>query len=304
MTSSEKNKEAFVWIWLPKETKPVVAGKIVEENNYYIFNYGKSYLERENAIPIYDKELPLIPGRITPLKGLTIPNCIRDAAPDAWGRRVIISKLFGRKNIQIDNMELNELTYLLLSGSDRIGALDFQYSPTNYELRSSANANLSELLELAERVEQKLPLTPELEQVLYHGSSIGGARPKALIDSKNNKEFLAISTTIDVKNCDQSIIKSAANIQDYVIQLCKLIEMERVGDCQITIFGKDNDDYSGFTMVQLIQTSLISAHFNTMTNTAYIDIFSTKVYNANLACKFTLDFFKGEESEYKVHIRK
>ena len=127
---------------------------------------------------------------------------------------------------------------------------------------------------------------------------------QTLIDSKNNKEFLAISTTIDVKNCDQSIIKSAANIQDYVIQLCKLIEMERVGDCQITIFGKDNDDYSGFTMVQLIQTSLISAHFNTMTNTAYIDIFSTKVYNANLACKFTLDFFKGEESEYKVHIRK
>ena len=46
MTSDPHNKEAFVWIWLPGETQPVVAGKLEADNGIIHFNYGKSYLER------------------------------------------------------------------------------------------------------------------------------------------------------------------------------------------------------------------------------------------------------------------
>src|SRR5690606_30562088 len=153
-----------------------------------LFNYGKSYLERRNdtapAISLYEPELPLKSGELPLLDGLSMPGCIRDAAPDAWGRRVIINKTLGLKSKNADTADLDELTYLLESGSDRIGALDFQRSPTEYVPRAAANVPLSELLESAERVEKGVPLTPELDLALYHGSSIGGARPKALIESE------------------------------------------------------------------------------------------------------------------------
>lgn len=85
MTSN--NREAFVWIWLPDETTPVVAGRLEADNGSVLFNYGKSYLERvggqPHAMPVYQPELPLQAGALPPFEGLTLPGCIRDAAPDA-----------------------------------------------------------------------------------------------------------------------------------------------------------------------------------------------------------------------------
>ncbi len=202
MMTSKKNDEAFVWIWLPGETQPVVAGKLEAENGFIHFNYGKSYLERISdknpAIPIYEPELPLRPGILPLLQGLEMPNCIRDAAPDAWGRRVITNKMLGHKGKDTDTGDLSELTYLLESGSDRIGALDFQSSPAEYIPRSAHSARLEELLESAGRVEQGIPLTPELDQALFHGSSIGGARPKALVEDHGTKYIAKFSSSADV----------------------------------------------------------------------------------------------------------
>ncbi|SFL27488.1 serine/threonine-protein kinase HipA [Desulfomicrobium norvegicum] len=133
-----------------------------------------------------------------PLLGdLNIPNCIRDAAPDAWGRRVIINWQFGKKGGDTDTADLGELTYLLESGSGRIGALDFQRSPTEYVSRAAENATLEELLESADRVEKGVPLTPELDHALFHGSSIGGARPKALIEDHGTKYIAKFSSSSD-----------------------------------------------------------------------------------------------------------
>ncbi len=208
MTSNGTYKEAYVWIWLPDETKPVVAGKLEADNGNILFNYGKSYLERigstRPAIPIYDPELPLKAGALPLLDGLSMPGCIRDAAPDAWGRRVIINKKLGLKGTGTDTAELDELTYLLESGSDRIGALDFQSSPFEYVPRSANNVSLEELLESAERVEKGVPLTPELDQALFHGSSIGGARPKALIEDQGTKYVAKFSSSSDL----YSIVKA------------------------------------------------------------------------------------------------
>jgi len=203
MTSNKADKEAYVWVWLPEATEPVVAGKLEADDQGHVqFNYGKSYLERVNdtppAIPLYEPELPLKEGMLPLLDGLNMPGCIRDAAPDAWGRRVIINKKLGRKGKDTDTDELGELTYLLESGSDRIGALDFQRSPSEYMPRSATNVPLEELLKSAERVEQGVPLTPELDQALFHGSSIGGARPKALIEDQGTKYVAKFSSSSDL----------------------------------------------------------------------------------------------------------
>ena len=203
MTSNNISREAFVWIWLPGITEPVVAGKLQTYNGNILFNYGKSYLERvyDTAMPaiaIYEPELPLQSGVLPLLDGLSMPGCIRDAAPDAWGRRVIINKKLALKGSNTDTTILDELTYLLESGSDRIGALDFQRSPSEYAPRSSTHVTLEELLVSAERVEKGVLLTPELDQALFHGSSIGGARPKALIEDENKKHVAKFSSSTDL----------------------------------------------------------------------------------------------------------
>ena len=200
MTSENGYKEAFVWIWLPGEIEPVVAGVLTQVGRKLHFNYGRSYLDRENAIAIYKPELPLQRGDIPPLPNLSMPSCIRDASPDAWGRRVLINRKFGLKGDDAAGQELGELTYLLESGSDRTGALDFQPSPTQYVARSMDYASLDQLMQAAERVEMGLPLPKELDKALQHGTSLGGARPKALLESDDKKFIAKFSKSTDLYN--------------------------------------------------------------------------------------------------------
>ncbi len=200
--TSNSDQEAFVWIWLPDQTEPIVAGRLEADNGNTLFNYGKSYLERLNdsnpAMAIYEPELPLKAGALPLPDGLAMAGCIRDAAPDAWGRRVIINKKLGRNSAGIDTAELGELTYLLESGSDRIGALDFQRSPTEYLPRETGTVSMDELIESAARVEKGVPLTAELDLALYHGTAIGGARPKALVQNQDKKYVAKFSSSADL----------------------------------------------------------------------------------------------------------
>ncbi len=198
MTSREAPREAYVWIWLPGATGPVVAGRLSADGNTLRFLYGRSYLARDDAIAIYDPELPLRRGSLPLLDNLSMPGCLRDAAPDAWGRRVIINRKLGMRGRNIDTARLDELTYLLDSGSDRIGALDFQHSPTEYVPREASNATMKELLTAAAKVERGVPLNPDLDQALFHGTSIGGARPKALIVEGDRKYIAKFSAQGDV----------------------------------------------------------------------------------------------------------
>jgi serine/threonine-protein kinase HipA len=204
MISKPHQDEAFVWIWLPGATQPVVAGRISRQGERLSFNYGQSYLDRADAIPIFEPELPLQRGLISPAAGLSMAGCLRDGTPDAWGRRVILSHLFGRAGRDTDIGTLDELTYMLASGSDRIGALDFQASPTEYEPRGAQAAGLEELLGAAEKIERGIPLTPELDQALLHGSSIGGARPKAMIEDADRKLIAKFSSSTDTYNVVKS----------------------------------------------------------------------------------------------------
>jgi serine/threonine-protein kinase HipA len=190
--------EAFVWTWLPGAGAPVVAGRLeVAGGGVVNFNYGRSYLDRENAIPLYLPELPLRPGSIAPLDGLAIPGCIKDAGPDAWGQRVVMQHLLGAGARGRDPAALGPLTYLLRSGSDRIGALDFQERPDVYVNRDEMNATLSELMEAADAVGDGRPLPHALDLALLHGSSVGGARPKALLEDRGRALIAKFSASTD-----------------------------------------------------------------------------------------------------------
>lgn len=180
-TTSDPPREAFVWVWLPGATDPVVAGRLEVVGDLVDFVYGRSYLSRSEAIPLFDPELPLRPGRIPPPPGMPIAGCIADAGPDAWGQRVILNRVLGAARRDTDPADLSRLTYLLESGSDRTGALDFQRSADEYVPREDGVADLEQLLDAATKVEEGVALTPALQQVLFAGSSIGGARPKAAL---------------------------------------------------------------------------------------------------------------------------
>ncbi len=200
ISDASRPREAFVWIWLPGKTAPVVAGRIHAEDDHFVFTYGRSYLAREDAIPVYAPELPLRVGAILPAPPLDIANVLRDSSPDAWGRRVIAHRFAGGRNGAGEMVDLDELTFMLQSGSDRIGALDFQASPTNYVPRESDNETLDRLLDSADRVDRGLPLAPDPAEALQHGTAIGGARPKALIRDGDIKYVAKFSSSIDTYN--------------------------------------------------------------------------------------------------------
>jgi len=228
MTSKSVNQEnAFVWIWLPGKTAPVIAGQVTRDKDegIVLFNYGKSYLSRDNALSLNEKELPLIQGIQNPLTGLKIASCLRDAAPDAWGRRVIINRLMNITGSEIDSVNLDEIVYLMESGSDRIGALDFQASNSEYVARENVGVSMDDLQRAAEQVNKRIPLTPQLAAALLHGTAVGGARPKVLIDSDNGKYIAKFSTSTDLYD----VIKA-----EYIaMSLAKLVNLN-VAEVKLT----------------------------------------------------------------------
>lgn len=117
---------------------------------------------------------------------------------------------------------------------------------------------------------------------------------------KNN--CWGLMSSVDVSDCDPHLIRDADMIKQYVIELCDLIEMKRFQETKVVNFGED-EKVAGYSMVQLIETSLISGHFANQTNTAYIDIFSCKLYDPTKATEFTKAFFRGKDARLKVHFR-
>lgn len=194
---------------------PVVAGRIWRSADQYFFNYGKSYLALDIAVPLNPYELPLQSGVIAPKSNLTIAGCLRDGSPDAWGRRVILNRLANSAEYVAQIDENDELLFMLNSGSNRTGALDFQHSATQHKPRESEPATFDELVRSAERVEQGIALTPTLDKALIHGTSIGGARPKAHIidnDTQYIAKFSSQSDTREVVKGEYIAMRLAAEV--------------------------------------------------------------------------------------------
>ncbi len=194
MTSDPlRERRVFAWTWLPGESQPVVAGAVDRVGPARLdFTYARSYLENEAAISLYAPELPLRRGAQEALDGLTIAACLNDATPDSWGQRVIGNRLgAGDRALSIE-------TYMLESGSNRFGAIDFQESATAYRPRLDT-ATLDELYDAAEKVLAGLPLSPAIGDALINGTAIGGAHPKVILTDDDGTEYIAkLSVSTDV----------------------------------------------------------------------------------------------------------
>ncbi len=194
MTSDPyRSRRVFVWTWLPGESTPVVAGAVDRVGADRLdFTYARSYLDNANAISLYAPELPLRRGLQEPLDGLTVAASLKDATPDSWGERVIGNR------IGSGDAELSVETYMLESGSNRLGALDFQVSPEKYRPRLDT-ASLDELYDAAEKVLAGEQLNPAIGDALMNGTAIGGAHPKVLITDASGAEYIAkLSVSSDV----------------------------------------------------------------------------------------------------------
>jgi len=136
-------------------------------------------------------------------------------------------------------------------------------------------------------------------------SEIKNATNTPFVDVKNDYKTIqawGMETCLDLKNCNPDTIRSAEKIKEYVIKLCDLIEMKRFGDCVVVHFG-DDEEVAGYSMTQLIETSLISGHFANKTNNVYINIFSCKEYDPEVAAQFTQEFFQADAYETNVLLR-
>ena len=128
------------------------------------------------------------------------------------------------------------------------------------------------------------------------------AEGSPLIQRAIDEKVWGIASSIDIYDCDPEKIRSAAYIRQFVIDLCDLIEMKRFGETQVVHFGED-ERVAGYSMVQLIETSLISAHFANLTNVTYLDVFSCKPYDPDVVAEFACNYFGGEQANLNVTLR-
>ncbi len=126
---------------------------------------------------------------------------------------------------------------------------------------------------------------------------------KGLKEKFSNENMWGLLTSIDLHHCNPEIIRDAEAIKLYVDKLCQIIEMKRYGDTQVVNFGEE-ERVAGFSMTQLIETSLISGHFANQSNAAYIDIFSCKYYDPQVAADFTQQYFQAKDITIHYILRK
>ena len=198
-------RSVFVFAHLPQGWAPAGRLSLTQERDVVAssFAYGTRYIERPDAFEIDPVSLslmdkPRVRGvELFPVNQLTQFGGIRDAAPDAWGRRVIEAQRRAPAN------SLSEADYLLGAGSDRVGALDVRAALDSPVQPGAASIHkLHYMLEAAERIEQGLPIPASLAAVFGAGASAGGARPKATVRDEANQlwlaKFPAVGDTFDV----------------------------------------------------------------------------------------------------------
>ncbi len=117
------------------------------------------------------------------------------------------------------------------------------------------------------------------------------------------KKIYGYELVMDLEGCAKEVLTSRRKLKEYVDKLCKLIKMKPYGKTLIPHFGTKVSFTKGYSLVQLIETSSITGHFSEFWRTAYINIFSCKKYNHDLAKKFTHQFFKANGIKTKFITR-
>jgi serine/threonine-protein kinase HipA len=189
MTS--KPQECFVYIQLPATFETVTAGRYQLESQDGVpvgrFVYGRSYRENASAVPLDPFDLPIVPRTFETAKMRGIFGALRDASPDSWGRGVIEK--------QLKRTDLSEIDYLLHSPEDRAGALSFglNVEPPAPTRRFNRVLQLDLLMREADRYMQDAApandavaaVAEQVEALVNPGTSLGGARPKNVVEDED-----------------------------------------------------------------------------------------------------------------------
>ncbi len=111
--------------------------------------------------------------------------------------------------------------------------------------------------------------------------------------------YWGLSSCIDLYDCDLGLMQDANAIKRFVHELCDRIQMRRFGETQVVYFG-DDPRVTGFSMTQLIETSLVSAHFADASRAIYLDVFSCAPYEPKDVAAFAAGYFKARRHELHV----
>lgn len=210
--------ELYVFAHLPAGFVPAGVLELTESAEGVAassFSYGVGYLARPNAfevdpvsLSISDKDQVRYKA-LYPANSLPLFGGIRDAAPDAWGRRVIEAKH------RVPANSLPESIYLLEAGSDRVGALDVRSALGDGQSKGVASVqSLEYLQEAAERIELGEPVPARLTDLFGSSPGAGGARPKAAVRDKTGlmwlAKFASRNDTFDVARAEHATLRLAA----------------------------------------------------------------------------------------------
>lgn len=108
---------------------------------------------------------------------------------------------------------------------------------------------------------------------------------------------------LDLHNCNPAKIRSRDKITSFVIELCRLLDMRRHGEPWAERFGLNSPKTAGYSVVQLIETSSIVAHFSELTNSVYLDIFSCKPFDQDRIVGFCYYFFEAKTTKTRCLVR-
>lgn len=121
-------------------------------------------------------------------------------------------------------------------------------------------------------------------------ASLGGGLKLENVQPKTNIESWGLHLTIDAANCNPKAIRSRSTIDKFTRELVRTIDMKAFGEPQIVMFGDGNK--KGYTLVQLIETSNICAHFCEENNTLYFDLFSCKYFSKDVVKQLLYNYFQ------------
>ncbi len=228
-------RECYVYIVLPGATEFVTAGRFrifptPEGQAVGEFVYGRRYLERDDAVELDPVELRLRRGLYETARMQGFFGAIRDSMPDFWGRRIIERKA--------GHTQLEEFDYLMLGPADRAGALGFGLNaePPVLQHTSNRSVDLERLQIAADAVindESGIAgsAAEQVEALMLLGTSLGGARPKTVVENDQDLWLAKFSRQDDRWNHPR--------VEHGLLKLAEACELS-VADSKIsTVAGRD-----------------------------------------------------------------
>ncbi|MDP1536850.1 MAG: HipA domain-containing protein [Burkholderiales bacterium] len=251
-------REAYVYIQLPGTLDTVPAALLrVEQlrdgSHVGRFRYGDRYLARADAVELDPYELPLgdTVYEFTKLKG--IPGAVRDAGPDAWGRRVI--------EHQLDRTpaDLSEIDYLLNGPQDGAGNLSFglKVEPPAPKRSYNRRHQLAELAAAAAAIEEGKRVPQHLLEQLDPGTSMGGARPKATVEDNNTLWLAKFPAKGDRYNQQRVEYATLELARKCGLQVCTA-RLEPIGGQDVLMLQRFDRQYTDANNGGYLRSGLIS----------------------------------------------